>query len=145
MEQSMSFAINPSLNHINIPEQYVDALYRSTSEVVPPDARFKGHLCEAYICISKMDKKMKAYVAILDMGLKSVLVYTSDYEADNPADYPATYAKAEEFVKTMGFTMEPVNLEFSPAMREVIIKGFRVMRPPPPPRKKAGRNPKVEY
>jgi hypothetical protein len=141
----MSFAINPSLNHINLPETYIDALYRSTSEVQLPDARFRGHPCEAYICISKIEKTMKAYVALLDMGLKSVLVYTSDFESVNPADYPKVEAQAQEFVKTMGFTMEKVNLEFSPAMREVIIKGFRVMRPPPPPKKQAGRYPKPEY
>ena len=140
----MSFAINPSLNHINVPVAYIEALYRSTSEVPLPDARFRGRPCEAFICISKIEKTMKAYVAILDNGLKSVLVYTSDYEASNPADYPEVHARAEEFVKAMGFTMEQVNLDFSPAMREVIIKGFRVMRPPPPP-KKQGKVQKVEF
>jgi hypothetical protein len=143
----MSFAINPSLNHINVPVTCIDELYRSTSEIPLPDARFRGRPCEAFICISKIEKTVKAYVAILDNGLKSVLVYTSDYEADNPADYPKVTAQAEEFLKTMGFTMEQVNLEFSPAMKEVIIKGFRVMRPPPPPppRKQVGRYPKAEY
>ena len=141
----MSFAINPSLNHINIPVTCIDAFYRSTSEIPLPDARFRGRPCEAFICISKIEKAVKAYVAILDNGLKSVLVYTSDYEADNPGDYPKVTAQAEEFLKKMGFTMEQVNLEFSPAMKEVIIKGFRVMRPPPPPKKQVGRYPKAEY
>jgi len=144
-ERPMSFAINPSLNHINIPVTCIEAFYRSTSEIPLPDARFRGRPCEAFICISKIEKMAKAYVAILDNGLKSVFVYTSDYETDNPADYPGVYARAEEFVKAMGFTMEQVNLEFSPAMKEVIIKGFRVMRPPPPPRKQVGRYPKAEY
>src|SRR6185369_10454147 len=144
----MSFAINPSLNHINVPVIHIDALYRSTSEIPLPDARFRGRPCEAFICISKIEKAVKAYVAILDNGLKSVLVYTSDYEADNPGDYPKVTAQAEEFLKNMGFTMEQVNLDFSPAMKEVIIKGFRVMRPPPPPppkKQQVGRYPKAEY
>src|SRR6185369_15086239 len=144
----MSFAINPSLNHINVPVIHIDALYRSTSEIPLPDARFRGRPCEAFICISKIEKAVKAYVAILDNGLKSVLVYTSDYEADNPGDYPKVTAQAEEFLKNMGFTMEQVNLDFSPAMKEVIIKGFRVMRPPPPPpppKKQVGRYPRAEY
>ncbi len=140
----MSFAINPSMNHINLPEAYIEALYRSSAEVSLPDARFRGHPCEAFICISKIEKTMNAYVGILDMGLKSVLVYTSEFEADNPADYPEVFLQAEEFVNAMGFTMERVNLDFSPAMREVIIKGFRVMRPPPPP-KKQGRYPKIDH
>jgi hypothetical protein len=143
----MSFAINPSMNHINVPEQCIEALYRSSAEVPLADARFRGRPCEAFICISKVEKMAKAHVAILDNGTKNVLVYTSDYETANPADYPKVSAEAEAFVTAMGFTMERVNLEFSPAMREVIIKGFRVMRPPPPPppKKQVVRGPKVEY
>ncbi len=128
----MSFAINPSLNHIDIPESCVYELFRSQSEVLLPDARFHGHTSEAYICIAKIEKTVKAYIALLEMEMKSVFVYTSDYSVSDPAFYPEVYAEAEAFVKKMGFVMEPVNLGFSPAMREVIIKGFRVMRPPPP-------------
>jgi hypothetical protein len=142
----MSFAINPSLNHINVPEPCIEALYRSSAEVPLTDARFRGRPCEAFICISKIEKTVKAHVAILDNGTKNVLVYTSDYETANPADYQKVSAEAEGFVTAMGFTMEKVNLEFSPAMREVIIKGFRVMRPPPPPPpKKQIRGQKVDY
>jgi len=128
----MSFAINPSLNHIDIPESCVYELYRSAKEVLLQDARFRGHPCEAYICVAKIDKTVKAYVALLETGMKTVFVYTSDHSATDPADYPRVYAQAEAFVQAMGFVMEPINLGFSPAMREVIIKGFRVMRPPPP-------------
>jgi len=128
----MSFAINPSLNHIDIPESCVYELYRSATEVLLQDARFRGHPCEAFICIAKIEKKVKAYVALLETGMKTVFVYTSDHSASEPAEYPQVYAQAEAFVQAMGFVMEPVNLGFSPAMREVIIKGFRVMRPPPP-------------
>jgi len=128
----MSFAINPSLNHIDIPEACVYELYRSSKEILLQDARFRGHPCEAYICIAKIDKTVKAYVALLETGMKTVFVYTSEHSASDPADYPRVYAQAEAFVQAMGFVMEPINLGFSPAMREVIIKGFRVMRPPPP-------------
>lgn len=126
----MSFAINPSLNHIDVPEACVYELYRSTAGILLPDTRFRGHPCEAYICLAKIEKNVKAYVALLETVMKTVLVYTSDYSATVPAEYPQVYALAEDFVKQMGFVMEPVNLGFSPAMREVIIKGFQVMRPP---------------
>lgn len=127
----MSFAINPSMNHIDIPESFVSELYRSSAEVLLSDARFHGHTCEAFICIAKIEKDVKAYVALLETEMKTVFVYTSDRVASEPADYPGVYAEADAFVKKLGFVMEPVNLAFSPAMREVIIKGFRVMRPPP--------------
>lgn len=132
----MSFAINPSLNHIDVPEACVHELYRSSAAVVLPDARFRGHACEAYICIAKIDKEVKAYIGLLETGMNTVLVYTSDFVTSNPAESPEVYKQAAAFVGAMGFTMEPVNLSFSAAMREVIIKGFRVMRPPPPKKQK---------
>lgn len=130
MEFNMSFAINPTLNHIDILEPYIIEMYRSAKEVLLPGARFRGHPCEAYICISKIEKTMKAYVALLEMELNSVFVYTSDFATDNSADYPKVIAEANEFASSIGFSMERVNLNFSPAMREVIIKGFRVMKAP---------------
>lgn len=140
----MGFAINPSLNHIDIPEKYILEIYQSSAEIVLPDARFRGHPCEAFICIGKVEQEMKAYVALLNNALKTTLVYTSDLIAKTPQEYPAVLAQAEEFVKSMGFTLHKVNLEFSPAMREVIIKGLRVMRPPPPQKRMPIRHPKVE-
>lgn len=140
----MSFAINPSLNHLDIPQKYILEIYQSTADVVLPDARFRGHPCEAYICISRVEKEMKAYVALFNNALKTTLVYTSDYVAATQQDYPKVLAEAEAFVKTMGFTMQKINLEFSPAMREVIIKGVRVMRPPATPKRMPIRAPKIE-
>lgn len=128
----MSFAINPSLNHINVPPPCVHEIYRSTGSIQLPDARFRSRSCEAYICLAKNEKVMSAYVALLETEAKNVIVYTSDFSASEPAAYPKVFAEAEAFVKEMGFTMEAVNLNFSPAMREVIIMGFRVMKPPPP-------------
>src|SRR5512138_1832994 len=109
----MGFAINPSLNHLDIPQACILEIHQSTAEVVLPDARFRGHPCEAYICITRYEKEMKAYVALLNNALKSTLVYTSDFIATTPQDYPRVFQEAEEFVKAMGFTMQKVNLEFS--------------------------------
>lgn len=140
----MGFAINPSLNHLDIPQACILEIHQSTAEVVLPDARFRGHPCEAYICISKVDKEVKAYVALLNTALKSTLVYTSDFVATSQQDYPRVLAEAEEFVKSMGFTMQKINLDFSPAMREVIIKGLRVMRPPPPQKRQPVKPLKID-
>lgn len=140
----MGFAINPSLNHLDVPEKYIIEIYQSASEIVLPDARFRGHPCEAYICIAKVDKDMKAYVALLNTALKSTLVYTSDFVARTPQDYPRVLAEAESFVTAMGFSLQKINLEFSPAMREVIIKGLRVMRPPAPQKRTLTRQPKID-
>ncbi len=140
----MGFAINPSMNHLDIPQACIQEIHQSSAEVVLPDARFRGHPCEAYICISKVDKEMKAYVALLNNALKSTLIYTSDFVATTPPDYPRVLVEAEEFVTSMGFTMQKVNLDFSPAMREVIIKGLRIMRPPSPQKRAPVRMPKID-
>ncbi|HZV81300.1 MAG TPA: hypothetical protein VFF53_03930, partial [Geobacteraceae bacterium] len=140
----MGFAINPSLNHLDIPQKYILEIHQSTADVVLPDARFRGHPCEAYICISRVEKEMKAYVALLNNALKSTLVYTSDFVATTPQEYPKVLADAEDFVKSMGFTMQKINLDFSPAMREVIIKGLRVMRPPALQKRMPVKTPKID-
>lgn len=126
----MSFAINPSLTHIDIPEANILKLYRSKNQVQLAGTRFRNNPCEAYICVYKVDKKVSARVALLETGINSIYVYTSDFSAEQSSDYPKVLAEAQEFTASFGFTMEKVNLDFSPAMREVIIKGISVMRPP---------------
>jgi len=126
----MSFAINPSLTHINVPDANILEIYRSKGHIQLSDTRFRGHPCEAVICIAKVDKTVTACVALLETVMNSIFVYTSDFSAEQSADYPKVLAEAQEFTASFGFTMEKVNLDFSPAMREVIIKGIRVMRPP---------------
>lgn len=140
----MGFAINPSLNFIDVPAQHIHELYRSTSGIVLPDARFRGHPCDAYICIRMIEKDMNAYVAIHNNAFNSVLIYTSDLVASTPDEYPKVLKEAEEFVTSMGFSLEKVNLDFSAAMKEVIVKGFRVMRPPPPQKKPIAKPHKPE-
>lgn len=126
----MSFAINPSLTHIDIPDANILEIYRSKGQIQLSDTRFRGHPCEAVICIAKVDKTVTATVALLETVMNRIFVYTSDFSAEQSADYPKVLAEAQEFTASFGFTMEKVNLDFSPAMKEVIIKGIRVMRPP---------------
>jgi hypothetical protein len=126
----MSFAINPSLTYIDIPETHILMLYRSKGQVQLTDARFRNHPCEAFICVCKIEKTVSARVALFETGMNSIFVYTSDLSADQSPDYPKVLAEAQEFTASFGFTMEKVNLDFSPAMREVIIRGISVMRPP---------------
>ena len=126
----MSFAINPSLTHIDIPETNILKLYRSKGQVQLADTRFRNHPCEAFICVYKVEKTVSARIALLETGMNSIFVYTSDFSADQSSEYPKVLAEAQSFTASFGFTMEKVNLDFSPAMREVIIKGISVMRPP---------------
>jgi len=126
----MSFAINPSLSHIDLSEANILMIYRSKGQVQLADARFRNHPCEAFICIYRVDKTVSAQVALFETVMNSIFVYTSDFSADQNHDYPKVLAEAQSFTSSFGFAMEKVNLDFSPAMREVIIKGINVMRPP---------------
>ena len=126
----MSFAINPSLSYIDVPEESIQEIYRSTMAIQLHDSGFRGHNCEAYICICKDETEIRAYIALLETVMKTIFVYSSDLVGKTQADYPRIAAEAQEYLQKLGFTMERVNLEFSKAMREVIIKGIRVMRPP---------------
>lgn len=126
----MSFAINPSLSFIDVPEESIEELYRSTAAIQLHDSGFRGHNCEAYICICKDDIEVRAYIALLETVMKTIFVYSSESLGKTTEDYNRVAGEAQEYVKKLGFTMERVNLDFSKAMREVIIKGIRVMRPP---------------
>lgn len=126
----MSFAINPSLSYIDVPEDSIQEIYRSTAAIQLHGSGFRGHNCEAYICICKNDIEVRAYIALLETAMKTIFVYSSDKSGKSPADAPQVTAEAQEYLQKLGFTMERVNLEFSKAMREVIIKGIRVMNPP---------------
>ena len=126
----MSFAINPSLSYIDVPEESIQEIYRSSAAIQLHGSGFRGHNCEAFICICKNDIEVRAYIALLETAMKTIFVYSSDQVGKTPDDYPKITAEAHEYLQKLGFTMERVNLEFSRAMREVIIKGIRVMCPP---------------
>ncbi len=132
----MSFSFNPSVEYVKIDEPSLYELFQSKSPVVPEDPSFCGRKCEAYICTAKEGQQLRIFVSFLDTVFKQIYVYTPDSDPVDTADYPRLLAQAHEFVAAKGFVVEKVNIDFSAAIRQVIIRSLRVMRPPAASQKK---------
>ncbi|TWJ32674.1 coiled-coil domain-containing protein [Geobacter argillaceus] len=132
----MSFSFNPSVEYVKIDEPSLYELFQSKSPVVPDDPSFCGRQCEAYICTAREGQQLRIFVSFLDTGFKQIHVYTPDSDPTDAADYLRLLAQAHEFVAAKGFVVEKVNIDFSAAIRQVIIRSLRIMRPPAASQKK---------
>lgn len=126
----MIFSIDRTRSFLKIEESNLLSLHRSAHPIVPSADYCQGHLCEAFICVVHEYNLHRVYLALHDQQLKSNLVFTADpFRPDNKKQ-EAFLLKAHEFLGNIGFEMEPVNISFSAATREVIIKDIRVLREP---------------
>lgn len=130
----MAFSLNQSLSHIEIKEPHVAEIYRSSNSAVPAEEQCQGHLCEAYVCTAREDDAFSVYVAFFDTTTQRPVIFSTTCDIHKPADQKRLVNEALKLTKSMGFDMEPVKLDYSSAMRQVIIRGISVMRPPAPPR-----------
>ena len=130
----MTFSLSTSLTHINIDESSIIDIYRSACPVTPPDPMYGGHPCEAYLCTGREGNLLLAYVAILDTKTRIPFIFTSACDAKDAAACRQVVAEANDFIASMGFSLEKVNIDYGAAMRQVVIRNLRIMRPPPRPR-----------
>lgn len=126
----MAFSLNPSIHHIPVDETAVTGIFRSAQPQVPATGQTQGHPCELYICTARDNRQVQAYIALLDTTTHLPLIYTSACDVRDDAKVSALLDEAKTFAAAMGFAVEPVNLDYSIAMRQVIIRGLPVMRPP---------------
>lgn len=140
------FKHDPSISFLDIREPEVYEVHRSTSTLIPAGIEYI-HKCEAFFCSAKDVKGFRIYVALLDIVSRDILVYTPREQPADLSEYDLLKEEALSFLSIMGFSMEPINLKFSAAMRQVIIRDIRVMHPPapkaPPIRGIAKKGPKV--
>lgn len=118
------FAVDPSLRYIEMPEQDLAALYRSAGTAVVPVPGAPPLLCEAFVCKCMTDQQPRYFGALVESNGNRVLIYTTGSVADNTLDAALT------LFKDMGFRMEPVDLSYGRALREVIIKSIKIFRAP---------------
>lgn len=125
------FKRDTSISFIDIREQELHELFRSKSSTVPATGNHK-HRCEAFICSAKAAKGFRIHVALLDSVSRETLVYSPPEQPADLSDYDSLKEDALSFLSAMGFSMEQINIKFSSAMRQVIIRDIRVMHPPAP-------------
>jgi hypothetical protein len=135
----MAFSLDHSLTHIEIKEPDLAEIYRSSNSAVPLEEQCQGHLCEAYICSAREDNRFCVYIAFFDTTTQRPVILSTTCDVQKPADQKRLVNEALKLTKSMGFDMEQVKLGYSAAMRQVIIQGINVMRPPRRPGKQPSK------
>ncbi len=126
------FTLDKSLLGIMAAEMDVTEVYRST---IPQSVAVEGlssSPCEAFACSIKNagSDQTDIYVMLRFPSEKYSLVYRPDRKVLTQADYAEVMKDAQEFLGSLGFVLEPVNLNYSRAMREVVIRSLRLLSAP---------------
>ncbi len=119
-----------SLSYIEADSQDILALYRSSSTVAVEVDGFQSKKCDAFICAVKEGDLFSIYLVLLANETRNTLLYTFKTQPNTEGVYADRMEEAVGFAKDIGFTMQSVNLDYSKALREVIISDTRVIRFP---------------
>lgn len=128
--QRQMFKLDPSLHYIETAEQNVMEVYRSVSEVKVAPGDHPKEQYEACVCAIKKDSVGMVFVALIQAARKKALIYKVDESVQTEWSSSENLEEALAFAKSMGFTMERVNLNYSRALREVILRNIRIIRLP---------------
>jgi hypothetical protein len=128
----MTFVLDRTRSFLKIEASILLSLHRSIHPVVPAADYCHGHLCDAFICVVLEYNLHRVYLALHDQQLKSNLVFVSDPIRPDQKKQEALLREAYAFLENLSFKMDEVNINFSSATREVILKDIRVMREPSP-------------
>lgn len=126
----MAFSLDRTRCFIRIDEPNLISIHRSTSPIVPTLDCSQGHLFDAFICAAREYNLFRVYIGLYDSKLKSNLVFVTDPVGFDDKKTSFLIKEAEAFLTNIGFSMERVNMEFSTATREVIMRDIKVLREP---------------
>jgi hypothetical protein len=122
-------ALDSTIGCIEASEPDVLDIFRSSPLTMPLASGSVPALCEAYVCAIRKKECVQVYAALVADN-KRIFVYTTSGKPDSVEDYPQTLQDALDFIKAMGFSPERLNLNYSPAMREVMMRNIKILRPP---------------
>jgi hypothetical protein len=129
------FKLNPTLQTVEAGEQDVVVLYRSVSGATALPAGMKNLPSEGFICGVRENSGVAVYIALLETSTKTTFIYTDPEGPCGDDSYDGALAEAVNFMEALGFKMERINLDYSRALREVIVRTVRVISPPREARK----------
>jgi hypothetical protein len=124
-----------SQSYIEAVEAEVDAIFRSRETFELPGADAPTLPVQAFVCGIRREEDYQVFVALYSKSCKRNLVYSIAAEKKGKSGYEAAMKGALDACQTMGFAMESVNLKFSTAMREVVIRDIPVLLSPAAARK----------
>src|SRR5512140_1269731 len=122
------YTLDPSLHYVVAAEQDVIAAYHSTCPASIIPAGMKHLPSEAYICVIREESGVTVLVAFLEPTSKKSFIFTPQEDPRKNGTYDDLLKEALAFTETLGFRMENINLDYSRALREVIVRSIRVLR-----------------
>jgi len=102
-------------------------VYRSDAQVrLGPD----DIPCTGYTFVIKRKTGMEIYFAVHAREIKRGLIYRVEPETRNIGDPSPQLKTGLDLLRGLGFSLDPVNLKFSPAMLEVVLQDVPVLMTP---------------
>ncbi|QWV98284.1 hypothetical protein KP005_03075 [Geomonas nitrogeniifigens] len=120
-------ALDSTIGCIEVSESEVVDIYRSSPITRSSDKR--PETMEAYLCAIRRKTLVKVYLSLV-VNDHRIYVYTTPGKGRSEQEYPREVEKALSYARAMGFAPERVDLSYSPAMREVVVRNTKVLRLP---------------
>src|ERR1039457_1358639 len=123
------FKFKPFSQAIEVDEPDLMTLFRSITAINVEIPGETARPLEAYACAIRANGGTEIYVALADPASKDVYIYIPD-ESDKKKGVEVDLLNdAVRYAESMGFRMDNVNLNYSRALREVIVKSMKIFRP----------------
>lgn len=122
-------ALDSSIGCIEASESQILDLYRSAPVIKCSSASSMQETMEAYVCAIKKKTQIRVYLALVADD-KKIFVYTPPGKPESESGYRQAFDNAVACARAMGFSPEPVDLNYSPALREVVVRNTKILRPP---------------
>lgn len=132
------FLENSSLRVIEADAQDVVAVYRSKENIQVSYGSREPQVCEAFIVVVQEEALAQVYVALSFLKSKSLTIFTPE---DETSSQDILLKEAMAFLQSFGFILQPVGLNYSKALKEVILSDLRVVRPVVSGKKSSPRKP----
>ena len=129
------FSLNKSYRIIEADEADILELYRSSGPVTLELPGYAPQQCQGYLCVTREDDATNVLAALYLQDARDVLVYAPEQQSEERADHARVVREGSDLLTSFGFSLEKVGLSYSKALREVVLRDTRVIRPPDPTRK----------
>lgn len=124
------FAYDPSLSVVEADEADVVAIHRSTGVESAAPEGLTPRPCNAYVCAIQRKGVTRVYVVLEYADRRGRWVFTAPEGVGEGDAHGALLKEGLAFAASLGFTLQEVNLSYSKAMREVVIRDIPAIRRP---------------
>jgi len=128
------FVHDPALSFIEADEADVIAIHRSTEPAAAAPEGISPRPCNAYVCVIRRKGIVSVYVVLEHADRKGRWVFAAPEGVAEGEAYLPLLTEGLAFASSLGFALQEVNLSYSKALREVVIRDIPVIRRPSPAR-----------